>query len=362
MSAPVLDSNPVVSKSAPPIRASHRRMGFWLAIAAIAVAGTVPFLISDYDLFNLSRVGAVAIGVASLNLLTGFSGQVSLGQGATFGIGGYAAMMTMRFLEWPVGLALLAAVIVGAVVGLVIGLPAVRMGGFNLGLLTIVIAALFPVLLYRFSDFTGGQAGVTLVAPAFPSPTESLTDAQWQYLVVLGLLVLTIVFLDRLVGRRTARALALIRASRILAAANGVDVERVKLQLFVISSALAAFGGAVFAFVLGLVVPESYPLIFSITLLVASVVGGSRSWIGAVLGAAMVVFLPSFASSVIPGESSAYLAQLAFAVVLGVCVIVAPDGIAGGVRRVNASIRRTLRARRQSRPAIHPTTHREEPR
>lgn len=340
-----------ISGSGVPVaRPAYRRAGSWAGVAAIVVAAAIPFIVSDYDLFNLSRVAAVAIGVASLNLLTGFSGQVSLGQGATFGLGGYAATMTMRYLDWPVGLALVAAIVVGAVVGVGIGLPAVRMGGFNLGLLTIVIAALFPVLLYRFSDFTGGQAGVTLLAPALPSPTDGLTDAQWLYLVVLAVLVVTIAFLKRLVGRRTGRALALVRAGRILAVSNGVDVERAKFQLFVISSVIAAFGGAIFAFVLGLVVPESYPLIFSITLLVASVVGGSRSWVGAVIGAAMVVSLPSIASSVIPGEASAYLAQLAFAVVLGLCVIVAPGGIAGVASRGAEAVRRAVAERRNARP------------
>ncbi|MRG58308.1 hypothetical protein GE115_00230 [Agromyces sp. CFH 90414] len=360
MSAPVVHTEPTGRATAPDIRPRYRTPGFWTAVVAVAIAVAVPFLVSDYDLFNLSRVAAVAIGVASLNLLTGFSGQVSLGQGATFGIGGYAAMMAIRYLEWPVWVALLAAIAVGALVGFVIGLPAVRMGGFNLGLLTIVIAALFPVLLYRFSDFTGGQAGVTLAAPAFPSPTDSLTDAQWSYLVVLTLLVLTIAFLDQLVARRTGRALSLIRAGRILAVSNGVDVERLKLQFFVISSVLAALGGAIFAFVLGLVVPESYPLVFSITLLVASVVGGSRSWIGAILGAAMVVYLPSLASSVIPGEASAYLAQLVFAVVLGLCVIVASSGIAGAGRRLASSIERVLRERRATAPPTPPSTTREE--
>lgn len=356
---------PSAPTGAPTDRPAAARVSFWLAVVATFLAAGVPFVVSDYDLFNLSRVAAVAIGVASLNLLTGFSGQVSLGQGAIFGIGGYAAMMSMRFLEMPAWAALLVAIAVGGVVGLVIGLPATRMGGFNLGLLTIVIAALFPVLLYRFSDFTGGQAGVTLSAPALPSPTEALTDAQWLYLVVLALLLATIAFLNRLVGRRTGRALSLIRAGRILAVSSGVDTHLVKLQLFVISSMIAAFGGAIFAFVLGLVVPESYPLIFSITILVASVVGGSRSWVGAILGAALVVYLPSITSSVIPGEASAYLAQLVFAVVLGVCVILAPNGIAGGIRRIATFVRHRSRAqhsRRNATPATETTHNREESR
>lgn len=309
-----------------------------IAAAAIAAALLVPFLVTDYDLFAMSRVLAVAIGVVSLNLLMGFSGQISLGQGAIFGVGGYAAMMLMRYLEWPVGLAVLGAVVLCTLLGVVIGLPGVRLGGFNLGLLTIVIAALFPILLYRFSDFTGGQAGITLSGAGLVSPTDALTDAQWAYLVILVVLLVCVGVLGAIVSGHTGRALAAVRAAPILASSMGVNADRLKLAVFVISSAVAGLGGALYAFVLGLVVPESYPLVFSITLLVASVVGGSRSWWGAIIGAAIIVYLPSWFSEAVPGDTSAYLAQLVFAIVLGVCIIVAPGGIAGLITRLYRSL------------------------
>ncbi|MGM7698047.1 branched-chain amino acid ABC transporter permease [Microbacterium sp. A84] len=314
-----------------------------------------PFVVSDYDLFAMSRVLAIGIGVISLNLLMGFSGQISLGQGAIFGIGGYVAMMSVRFLDWHVSLALLAALVVCAGVGALIGLPGVRLGGFNLGLLTIVIAALFPILLYRFSDVTGGQAGITLSAAGITSPTGALTDAQWLYLVVLIALLLCIGGLRNMVSRRIGRSLAAVRANPILAAAMGIDADRLKFTVFVISAALAGLGGALFAFVLGLVVPESYPLVFSITLLVASVVGGSRSWWGAIVGAAIIVYLPTWFSAAVPGDASAYLAQLIFAVVLGLCIIVAPGGISGLTSRLfNALLRRTVPDRAASAPSHSP--------
>ena len=321
-----------------------------LAAAAVVIAFAVPFLITDYDLFAMSRVLAVALGVISLNLLMGLSGQISLGQGAIFGIGGYAAMLVIRYLEWPVAPAIIAAVIVCGIVGAVIGLPGVRLGGFNLGLLTIVIAALFPIVLYRFPDFTGGQAGIVLSGGGLTSPTTALTDAQWMYLLLLLVLLLSILGVRNLVSRRIGRALAAVRANPILAASVGVETDRLKFALFVISSAIAGLGGALYALVLGLVVPESYPLVFSITLLVASVVGGNRSWWGAIVGAAVIVYLPTWFSEAVPGDTSAYLAQLVFAVVLGACIIVAPGGIAGLIGRgYGAAIR--------SAPSTARTTH-----
>lgn len=335
---------PVAFAGAPAAPAPHRRLAVWLTAVAVIVAFTIPFLVSDYDLFNLCRVMAVAMCVASLNLVMGYSGQVSLGHGAIFGVGGYATMMSIAYLGFPVVGGLVIGVLTCTLVGLVIGIPAVRLGGFNLGLFTIVIAALFPIVLYRFSNFTGGQAGVVLPVRPFPSPTDALTDQQWMYMVVLAMLVAVLLILSRLVSGQTGRALSALRAGRILAVSNGVEVDRLKVQMFVISAAVAGLAGGLYVLVLGLVVPESYPLIFSITLLVASVIGGSRSWIGAVVGAALVIYLPTWASAVVPGEASAYLSQLAFAVVLGLCVILVPDGIAGGVQ----SLTRTLASRRRS--------------
>jgi branched-chain amino acid transport system permease protein len=327
----------------------------WMAIVAVAVAvaSAIPFLVSDYDLFNLCRIMAIAICVASLNLVMGYSGQVSLGHGAIFGIGGYATMMSIAFWGVPVIVGVLIGVAICAAVGVIIGIPAVRMGGFNLGLLTIVIAALFPILLYRFSDVTGGQAGVILPVRPFASPFPGLTDEQWMYLVVLLVLVGVLVLLHRIVSGRTGRALAAMRAGRILAVSNGVAVDRIKFQFFILSASIAGLAGGLYGLVLGLVVPESYPLILSITLLVASAVGGSRSWVGAIIGAALVTYLPTVTSAIVPGQASAYLAQLAFAVILGLCVILAPDGIAGGVQ---AMTRRLLAHRSRTEPHEPSTT------
>lgn len=312
-----------------------------IVAVAIVVGIAMPFLVTDYDLFAMSRVLSVAICVLSLNLLMGFSGQISLGQGAIFGVGGYAAMMLLRYAEWPIGLAVLGAMGVSIVLGVIIGIPGARLGGFNLGLLTIVIAALFPIVLYRFSDFTGGQAGITLSGLGLVSPIDSLTDAQWAYLVILLVLLFCVGVLRVIVSGRTGRALAALRTAPILASSMGIDADKLKATVFVLSSAIAGLGGALYAFVLGLVVPESYPLVFSITVLVASVVGGGRSWWGAIVGAAAIVYLPSWLSEQIPGDTSAYLAQLIFAVVLGVCIIVAPQGIAGLVTRLYRSLWRS---------------------
>lgn len=317
----------------------HRRLGVWLGVVAVGIAVSLPFLVSDYDLFNMSRVLALAIGVASLNLLVGYTGQLSIGHGAIFGIGGYAAVMCIARLGFPAPLALLCAIVLCGAFGVLLGIPAIRMGGFNLGLLTIVVAAVFPLLLYRFSDFTGGQTGVPLPSSALASPFEGLTDAQWGFLVVLGLTLLVLAGLRVAVGGRVGRAMAAVRTNQILAVSSGVRIDRLKFSTFVLSAAVAGFGGGLYALILGLAVPETYPVTLSMYLLMASVVGGSRSWVGSIIGAAFVVYLPTWTSQAIPGGGSPYIAQLAFAVVLGLCLIFAPRGLVGAVHSIAARAR-----------------------
>ncbi|MGO1848177.1 MULTISPECIES: branched-chain amino acid ABC transporter permease [unclassified Microbacterium] len=311
---------------------------------AILIGFALPFLVSDYDLYNLSRIVTVAMCVASLNLVLGFTGQVSLGHGAVFGIGGYATLMSMRDLGVSPVVGILVGVLVSAVVGLVIGIPAVRLGGFNLGLFTIVIAAVFPIALFRFSEVTGGQSGIVAMG-AFSSPSDGLTEAQWMFLVVFAILIAVLFLLQRLVSGRAGGALAAIRSGQILAASSGIDVHRVKLQFFVVSAAVAGLAGGLYGLVLGLVVPDSYPLLFSITLLVAAVVGGTRSWIGAIIGGALVVYLPTMTSGFIAGQASGHLADLIFAIILALCVLFAPNGLVGSV----VAFVRRMTARRPTR-------------
>lgn len=326
-----------------------------LVALGLFVAGIcVPFLVSDYDLFNLSRVLGIAFGVAALNLVVGFSGQISVGHGAIFGIGGYSTMLAILNggIAWP--LALLIGMGVCAVVGLAIGLPALKLGGLNLGLLTIAIAAVFPLLVSRFSDVTGGTVGLALPRSPFVGSPFGLTPAQLGYLFALVTLALVLVLLRNITTGRFSRAYAAIRTNRILAVANGVEVARLKLVAFVVSAVVAGLGGGVFVLVLTVAAPDSYLLTFSLILLMACTVGGNRSWIGAIVGAAIVVYLPDFASDVIPGQASGQYAQLIFAVLLAVCLVFAPGGLAAFADSI---ARRVIALARRRRVADSPSLH-----
>ena len=300
-------------------------------IIALGIGVILPLLVSDFDLLDLSRVLTLAMAVAGLNLLVGHSGQVSVGHGAIFGLGGYAAMIPVVSFGWPWWAGVLLAAVLSLAFGILLGIPALKMGGANLGLLTIAVAVVFPLLLIRFQPLTGGTFGMFLPSPAISLPDSGFTSRQLEFWVCLLALAVVFVALRNLVHGRLGRALAAVRTSSLLAAANGIAVNRVKLIAFAVSSTVAGVAGALYALVVSIAVPDSYVFTFSIALLAASVIGGSRSWAGAIIGAAIIVYLPTLAEAFVGGQAAGNWSQFVYAAGLALCLIVAPSGIAGAV-------------------------------
>lgn len=303
--------------------------------AAFMIGVVVPFVVSDYDLLDLTRMLAIAMAVAGLNLLLGHSGQISVGHGAIFGLGGYAAIILVATYGWPWWSAVLVGGAVCLALGLLLGVLGLTMGGANLGLLTIAVAAIFPLLLIRLKPITGGTFGIFMAhSPIEPPDWSGLTEAQFGFLVCLVVLALTLLLLRNLVAGRLGRAFAAVRTSPLLAAANGVDVNRTKLLAFAVSAAVAGTGGAFYALVAAIAVPDSYLVPFSIVLLAASVVGGSRTWAGALVGAAIVIYLPKLAENAAGAESAGNWSQLVYACGLILTLIIAPSGLVGDLSRL----------------------------
>ncbi|MFB4295153.1 branched-chain amino acid ABC transporter permease [Actinomadura sp. NTSP31] len=316
---------------------------------AVLWALAVPFLFSDYDLLQLSRVWSVALAVASLNLLSGYAGQVSAGHGALFGLGAYTGVLLVGKggLPWPV--ALLGALLVCLVAGALLGLPALRVGGLSLGLLTIAVAALFPLVVTRFDDLTGGAVGLQLDSPPLAAPGwTGLADAQFGYLVVLALCGIAAIGLRNLTRGRFGRSMESLRTSPLMAVSTGVNTRRLTLTVFALSAGVAGFAGALNAMVLTLVTPDGFSLAFSLTLLAASVVGGTRSWAGAVVGGAFVTYLPQYMSDHMDGGSAGQWAQVAYAAALLLVLYFAPRGI---VHLVRTGLARLGARRTEGRPA-----------
>ncbi len=295
-----------------------------LAFAALfAVACVVPFQLAPFYTFQLSMVLVYAIALLGLNLLVGYTGQISLGHGAFFGVGAYVAAVVMHRWDTPYFAALPMAAAVTFLLGVAVGIPALRLRGLYLALVTLAIAIFTVPLLKRFDSITGGSMGLTVAKPFAPVWT-GLAEDQWLYFLALATAALCFVLVAGLLRSRVGRALRAIRDNEIVAEMMGVRLAYYKTLAFAWSAMLAGVAGCVYTWVIAYVSPDSFTVALSITLLAGIVVGGLGSLWGAVLGAAFVMYVPSLAQDVNDGAPG-----VIFGIVVIALMYIAPTGLAG---------------------------------
>jgi branched-chain amino acid transport system permease protein len=266
---------------------SRERLFGW---AAVLAAAFIPLLAGDYWLYLLTLTGAYGVVALGLNLLTGLSGQISLGHAGFFAIGAYVATIATEKYGIPYPLAAAMAVAAGWLVGLVIGFPAVRLRGLYLAIATLAFGIGVERAIYHFKDLTGGPYGLAVGAPtifgyAFDSPTK-------LYYLVLVIVVLSVLFLSNVVNSRPGRMLVAMRDSQLAASCMGINVARLKVLAFAVSAAFGALGGVLYAPIINYISVEHFTLWLSITFVSMIVVGGLNSITGSFLGAAFVVLVP----------------------------------------------------------------------
>ena len=261
-----------------------------LGWAMLPVAAVVPLLAGDYWLYLLTLMGAYGVVALGLNLLTGLSGQISLGHAGFFAIGAYVATVATGKYGVPFLLATAMAVMAGWLVGLIVGFPAVRLRGLYLAIATLAFGIGVERTIYHFKDLTGGPYGLAVTAPslfgyAFNSPTK-------LYYLVLAIVVLGVLYLSNVVNSRPGRMLVAMRDSELAASSMGINVPRLKVLAFAVSAAFAALGGVLYAPIINFIGVEHFTLWLSITFISMIVVGGLGSITGSFLGAAFVVLVP----------------------------------------------------------------------
>lgn len=303
----------------------NQNMSRLLRLAFIAAALLVPlFFASGYQLFQLTLVVAYALSVLGKNLVTGFGGQVSLGQGAFYAVGAYTAAILMEHFDVPYWATIPAAAVTTGIVGLALGLPALRLGGLYLALVTFAMAVSVPQLLkYKlFEDWTGGVQGIVLLKPDAPFGV-TLNPDQWLYLFTFVVGAALFLAASNLVRSRIGLAMMAIRDQPLAAEAMGIDLARYKTLTFGVGALFAGVGGALGAIAVGFVSPDSFTIALSLTLFVGMVIGGASSISGAIYGAVFIVFMPNLAeeiSKAVPGAI--------FGLILILFMFFAPGGIA----------------------------------
>jgi branched-chain amino acid transport system permease protein len=268
-----------------------------LVIATIAL---LPIPLSEFRTVQLATVGAYFIAILGLDVLTGHSGQISLGHGAFMAVGAYTTAILMAHHGvrdlWTIPIAAL----VAGGIGLVAGVPALRLSGLYLALATFGIAIALPTVLKKFDHFTGGSTGITL----FGSPEQTghgagvtilgkhFTNNEWLYALTWTIGVALFLVAWRVLASRFGRSLRAVRDSELAAAASGVNRSAYKVAAFGLSAAFAGVGGSLLAINVAYVSPDTFPIQLSLFLLVGAVVGFYGSIWGAILGALLILFLP----------------------------------------------------------------------
>lgn len=261
----------------------------WVAVLLVALvlapAYMGPFLLSHMTVILFTIVGALGITV-----LTGFTGQISLGHVGFLMLGGYAYAIGVTRLGLPPEAALVASAVVPALFGLIVGVPSLRLHGLYLAITTLAFSHIVAAALLAGGKFTGAGRGITITRPVLLGMDLGSDRAfYWFCLAVCALAVLVTLNLRR---SYIGRALVAIRDNDIAARTMGVNLVRFKLLAFLISAALTGVAGALMAMYISIVSVESFPFLLSIEALAIIIVGGLGSVLGAVLGTVFIVSMP----------------------------------------------------------------------
>jgi branched-chain amino acid transport system permease protein len=320
-------------------------------IALIATAALVliviPWLVPSNASVDLwSQAVAFSVAILGLNLIVGVSGQISLGHSAFVGLGAYTTVILVGDYGAPYLATLPISFALCFLAGLVVGLPATRLSGLYLAVITLSIATTFPVIILKFSDFTGGANGKILyellTPPAwFPFETRTrFAPVAFRYYVILAIAALMFLIAYNLVNSRVGRALKAIRNNAISASTSGVPVARYRTLIFGVSAAFSGVAGSLLMIQNPLATETRFEIFMSLFLLVAVFAGGTVS-IAAIPGAFLYVFLPHYAIQWAehmpflqgrPGAGS--ISYVLYGVVLLFFIFLLPGGVADGVSRL----------------------------
>jgi branched-chain amino acid transport system permease protein len=324
-----------------------------LVVGLAAVAIAIPFLFGPYRVGQFTLVLVYAVAVLGLNLLVGYSGQISLGHGAFFALGAYTAALLIEKASVPYLLAVPAAGALCFVAGFLFGVPALRLHGLYLALVTLGLAIALPQLIKRFDGLTEGTQGMTVEQPTAPG-WLGLADDQFLYLLCLAVAALMFLIAWNMTRGQLGRAVKAVRDGEIAASTLGVDLAATKTRMFAVSAGYAGVGGALYVFAIGFVAPEAFTITVSFAFLAAIVVGGLATISGALFGALFIEFVPVYASDV-----NVALTGVIYGGVLIAFMWVLPQGAAGLPRRLRELAARRRRREEAETARERPLTQRE---
>ncbi len=297
-------------------------LGPLASLVILALLIVTPLFVKNFIIFQMTMWLIYAIAVLALNILTGGSGQFSLGQSAFYALGAYTSAILMEHANINYALTLPVAGVICFAAGFLFGLPALRLSGVYLALATFALATAMPQLLKLgvFEHWTGGVQGLVVTKPDAPFGLP-LSQDMWLYYFTLAISIAIYIFSVNLLRSRSGRAMMAIRDNEIAASAMGVDVSLYKTLAFGVSAGITGVAGGLGAIAVQFVAPDGYTIQLAIALFLGMVVGGVGWLPGSLAGAAFIVFVPNIAEGISKGLSGAV-----FGVILIIIIFLLPNG------------------------------------
>ena len=296
-----------------------------LLILALVLAA-LPLALPNAFYFDVAiRIALNAVVVIGLNLLMGYTGQISLGHAGFYGLGAYASAVLTSHFNWPPLAALAAGALATGLLALLLARPVLKLKGHTLAMATLGLGIIISIVINNETQWTGGPDG--LAVPALSLFGAELAGEKSWYALAAALLLLVTWFALNLIDSPVGRALQAIHGSEIAARVVGVDTTRFKVRVFVLSAVIASIAGSVSAHYVGFITPNLAGFFHSIELVTMVVVGGMASVFGSIVGAALLTILPQLLSSFEGWET------VVFGVILMATMIFMPKGLVPSLAR-----------------------------
>ena len=312
----------------------------WLLALGALLIVSLPWWAGDqYQLHLAALIAVYWILIAGLNLVVGYTGQLSIGHVGLLSIGSYTFAILAGKFGWPPMLSVMVSGALGGLCGLALGLPSLRLPGFYFAMATMAFSMIVNEMVLAHGNLTGG--GIGLPGPLFPAPFD--TSVGFYYLVA-GIAFFVTLLTWNVARRMWGRGLISIRDNTVAAQAIGVPVFRAKLVVFVFSGITAGVAGALFASLQSYITPDTFVFELSLFFFVCIIIGGRSSIIGPFLGTIALTALPEFVAPL------AKLGHFFYGLLLLVVVLVLPEGIG----RMVETISERIRPRRVSHESVKP--------
>jgi branched-chain amino acid transport system permease protein len=345
----------VIERTSP----AHRALQLLGALALIGVYFYVVGVVENFSAIRWAIAVTLSVGILGLNIVTGYSGQISIGHSAFFGIGAYTTMILVADHGWPFLATLPVAGAIGFLVGAVVGIPALRIRGLYLSLITLGLALAFPAIVKSdnffgvdFAGLTGGSNGKVISSgdvtttrgfrwnPPSWAP-DGWTTNDWVFTTVFVIAVILFLLASNLIRSPVGRGLIAMRDNETGAAVSGVHPAQYKVLAFATSALVTSIGGGCFALASTTIGPDTFGLQRSIEFIAGLVIGGVATILGPAIGGVLVEWLPYWAFEVdwpVLGKLEGPQAGVLYGVILVLIIFFMPGGILYGLRQLRAKV------------------------